>query len=147
MDILRSFITFVLDFASDPLPPSPKYNGYVAEETYRIIISTYSQYLFAVLGCIMVIWGGILLVYCGLTGVGPNLSPFPEFDFATKVDVSEGMPELLAGMGNAMGSEIEERIKGEMVYVGSVPADKGMNRVGMGTAPTLGTLRSGESYL
>ena len=99
------------------------------------------------LGCITVIWCGILLGYCGLTGVGPNLSLFPEFDFATKVDVSEGMPELLAGMGNATNSEIKERIKGEMVYVGSVLADKGMKRIGIGTAPTLGVLRSGESYL
>lgn len=97
----------------------------MARETYRIIISTYSQYLFAILGCITVIWCGILLVYCGLTGVGPDLSLFPEVDFATKVHVSEGMPKLLAGMKSGTSSEIKERIKGEIVYVGSVPADKG----------------------
>jgi hypothetical protein len=147
MDILRSFLTFMLHFASDPLPPTPQYHGFVAKDTYRIIISTYSQYIFAVLGCIIVLWCAVLLTYCGMNGVGPNLSLFPEFDFATKVDIPEGMPVLLAGMGNATSSEIQERIKGEMVYAGSVNVGNGQKRVGIGTNSNLGVLRHGESYL
>jgi hypothetical protein len=148
MDILRSFLTFMLHFASDPLPPAPLYHGYVAKETYRIIVSTYSQYVFAVLGCVTVVWCGVLLIYCGLSGVGPNLSLFPEFDFATKVDISEGMPDLLAGMGNATSAEIKERIKGEKLYSGCINIDNGLTRVGIGaTGSNLGGLRHGERYL
>jgi hypothetical protein len=148
-DLLRSLLAFTLHWVSDPVPETSHVTGYVADETFRIIISTWSRYLFCTLGIGTVCWSGAILIYCSIIGTAPNSSLFPEFDFAAKVNAGRlgGFPALLEGMGNTTSSEVKKRIKGQSVFVGSLSSNEGSTKVAVDTQPRLGWLKSGQLYL
>ena len=148
-DLLRSFLAFMLNFLSDPVPDTVQLRGYFAKQTYRIILSSYCRYLFVLLSVVTLIWCGVLLIYCWMAGPGPNLSLFPEFDFAAKVisDSLGGFRCLLSGQGNTTSAGIKRSINGQSMFIGSVPTEEGVNRVVIDTKPIFNGLNERGLYL
>jgi hypothetical protein len=148
-DLLSSVLAFSLQWVSGPIPDTARVNGWVAREAFRIIISTFSQYLFCALGLGTLCWCGTLLIYCSVIGIAANTSLFPEFDFAAKLKAGplDGFSSLLDGMGNTTSAGVKKRIKGELMFVGSLTSEEGVKKVAVDTRPRLGWLKPGQVYL
>ena len=73
-------------FADQPyVPDTLIVNGYLAKDVCRLVISNYSLYIFTILAIVAIIWCAGVIVYCWVFGaLAPNLSLFPEIDFASK---------------------------------------------------------------
>jgi len=76
--------------------------------------------------------------------VSPNISRYPEIDFAAKLTMDNSW---LARLGNSTNRAVGRQIQGKVLFVGAAETDKGVDRVVVGTVPTLKPLRFGQSYL
>ncbi len=83
------------------------------------------MYIFTILAIVAIIWCAGVIVYCWVFGaLAPNLSLFPEIDFASKSGAAgNGMDTMLRGLGNANSKNVENRIKGTTVYIGAARTD------------------------
>ena len=92
--------------------------AYFAKPIYRLIISNYSLYIFTILAYGTMIWCAAVLWHCWKQqGLSPNLSHFPEIDFATKY--ATNMPSILQRLGNAGTRDIENQITKKFIFVGA----------------------------
>lgn len=126
--------------------------GNFASAGYRLVVYPPCRTLFVCLSSVTLVWCLFGLLYCWLFGSpSPNNSRFPELDFAARVtaDTEGGGPVWLAGLGNATSLSVRKRIQGEVLYVGSLPSEKGLpvDRVVIGTKPGLEKLTPGQPYL
>jgi hypothetical protein len=135
----------------DIAPPGPvPINGYFASASNRLVVSLVSLAVFTGLSMVVMLWCLLGLMYCWIFGSpSPNSSRYPELNFAAKViaDHGHGGPSWLTGLGNTTNDNIKKRVGAKVLYVGSLPSDKGVDRVVMGTAPGLKALKSGQPYL
>jgi hypothetical protein len=100
-----------------PYPDNFRTTGYYTRSIYRILIADYSLYLFSGLAIGALVWCGIVLSYCWRQPRHvPNLSAFPELDFATKYVA--GSSYSLQGLGNAGTRETVNKITGK-IFVGA----------------------------
>jgi len=135
--IFRNILTIPLVYvnllqfgnASD-LPMDSLVSGYAAKSHYRVIISNYSLYTFTVLAIMAMCWSGCVLAYCwGLGNVEANMSHFAEMDFASKcvqgvlARKDLGIGEIFYGLGNTATTEVKERIKGKLLFLGAMKSD------------------------
>lgn len=116
----------------DPLPSDLEYmftTGHFGRALYRIVIAPATLYVFTVLSVCTLIWCACILSYCWFIGtVAPNMSEYPEFDFASKCAPNPGetnqenlLGALFDGLGNADNISIEKQIKGRLFFVGGAP--------------------------
>lgn len=141
----------IMDWAVEPEPtPGPMpITAYFALLDYRINVSPVSRVVFMCLCFATIVWCFLVIFYCWFFGSpSPNTSRYPEIDFTAKVMV-DGMTgsSWLSGLGNTTTRAVSKQIKGKVLFVGSMPTDKGVDRVAIGTVPELKTLRFGQSYL
>jgi hypothetical protein len=150
--ILRSVLAVaIVDWGTENPAPGPvPITGYFASAGYRVTVSPISRALFTGLSLATLVWCLVGLLFCWVFGSpSPNTSQFPELNFAAKVttDSGGGIPPWLAGLGNATNVTVRKRIQGKVLYVGSTPSDKGVDRVVIGTTPALKGLAFGRAYL
>lgn len=153
-DVFRNFLAIPLYYINvrripqifvadeiDSLPKNMTVEGYFAKDGYRIVFSFFSIVTFITLAAITLIWCGLVLLYCSIFGgLPPNLSEYPEVDFASK---SVGTDALLKGLGNAGTKDIILRFKGKRIVVGEAVDN---NRVVMATEGPVQSLRKGNKY-
>jgi hypothetical protein len=109
------------------LPSNMTVMGYTADDDFRIVFSLWAIVTFIVIVGLTLLFCFIALAYCWLWSarLAPNVSDFPEMDFASKtlsVSTDEGakseMTTVLGGLGNAQTCDVIERIGGEWIMVG-----------------------------
>ena len=142
----------IMDWAVEPEPiPGPMpITAYFALVGYRISVSPVSRAVFLCLCFVTLVWCSLGVFYCWFFGSpSPNTSRYPEIDFAAKVttDGIAGSSSWLLGLGNSTNTAVSRQVKGKVLFVGSLPTDKGVDRVAIGTVPELKALRFGQSYL
>ncbi len=96
-------------------------------------------------------------IYCLMaTYLAPNISEYPEIDFASKSirtavvnGTGNDMVDVLEGLGNANSSDIEEKVKGKRFFVRAAkPAGSDLERVVFTTNDDgLDFLNPGRRYL
>lgn len=143
----------------DLLPNQDLYvPGYLAKDVNLVLISDYSLYTFTVLALLSLLWCACVLVYCWVIGENtPNISQYPEFDFASKCKASSGMDEtgmaiVLEGLGNSNSTDIENRIQGTNIFVRAARPDYDElcnfeGRVVLATNGKLEKLKAKKKYL
>ena len=130
-DLLRNLLALPLYFvnvpftkasnlsASGQIPSANRVKGYLATDSFRLVISIYTLYTFTTLALITLSWCAIVWAFCWFRGGNtPNISLYPEIDFAAKIrnaDVS--MTEILNGLGNGNRLRVEKNIVGTRVFV------------------------------
>jgi len=128
-----------------------KTTGYYATAIYRILISTYSLYLFTSLAlCSLQSCGAVFIYFWLKGGLVPNQSQFAEVDFASKCQevLKDGQMSLvLRGLSNAESGEIIQRVKGKEVYVGAVSRGGGIDEIVLATNECVSRLQSRRRYL
>jgi hypothetical protein len=78
--------------------------GYFVKNVYRLTISPFSLYTFTILSTILLGWSAVALVYCWRIGnLSPNMTQYPELDFAAQCCTSPNSSECLE-----IGEEIRE---------------------------------------
>jgi len=95
------------------------------------------------------VWSAVVFLYCLISGgLPPNVSEYPEVDFASKIVSVSGQPEtgggletLLKGLGNAKTGDLIPRFRDQKLFVGE---DK--NRVVLVSDTKPGALISGHKY-
>lgn len=152
LQILRSVLAVaIVEWGTEKPTPGPvPITAYFASAGYRVAVSPVSRALFTCLSLATLVWCLVGLLFCWLFGSpSPNTSQFPELDFAAKVttDSGGGIPPWLAGLGNTTNMAVRKRIQGKVLYVGSMPSDKGLDRVVIATAPVMKGLTFGRPYL
>ena len=139
-------------------PEEMQVTGYLAKEIYRVVISEVSLYAFTCLSALALVWCGSVLVYCwGFGSLPPNMSQYPEINFASRCsscfdEDDTGMGGMLKGLGNATSADIEKRIKGKTVYVGATTPPGAMRSdvagmIVLATTGKLQDLRARKKYL
>ena len=122
--------------------------GYFASSVHRIVISKYSLYAFVALSLSAIIWCGAVLTYCWVYApLTPNVSAFPEINFAAKLD--DGMRVLLRGLGNANSRDVDKKLRGTTIRVGEIgrSEDERQTSAIILSTEKLDRLKSGRSYL
>ena len=104
--------------------------SYFAKDIYRVVISKYSLYTFSTLAVIALLWSGIALLFCwNFGGVSPNVSQYPEVDFASKCSAcpsesqESGTGVLLKKLRNANSEFIEDQIKENVIFIKEIEFD------------------------
>jgi len=127
--------------------------GYWAEPTYRVVIAPWSFYTFTALSGLTLLWSGGIFFWCATRPrLAPNMSLFPEIDFASKCVINDGgmqgseVGALLRGLGNASSREITKQILGRSLFVGAMPK-KGLARIVLTTEPCVDKLEAKKKYL
>jgi hypothetical protein len=132
-----------------PLPGPGPILGFFARNVSQLIVSPLSRLFFIILSLSTLTWCSGVLIFCFFKArPSPNLSHFPEMDFATKMitDGGSSMSDLLSNLGNATSQEVKKRVSGKNIYVGSLPSE-GIERVIISTTPVSKKLKYGELYL
>ena len=149
-----------LRLPSEPIPENLRNTittGYFGTILYRLVIRWYSLYTFTILGAIVIAWYSGIFIYCLMaTYLAPNISEYPEIDFASKSirtavvnGAGNDMADVLEGLGNANSSDIEEKVKGKRFFVRAAkPAGSDLERVVFTTNDDgLDFLNPGRRYL
>jgi len=102
--------------------------GYTANDDFRIVFSLWAIVTFIVIVGLTLLFCFIALVYCWRSGserLAPNVSDFPEIDFAstglsveTRQAAKSQMAVILDGLGNAQTCDVIKRIGEEWIMVG-----------------------------
>jgi hypothetical protein len=132
--------------------------GYLAKDVNLVVISDYSLYTFTVLALLALTWCACVLVYCWVIGDhAPNISQYPEIDFASKCKASSSMDEtgmaiVLRGLGNSNSTDVENRIQGTSIFVRAERPDYDEpcnleGRVVLATNDKLEKLKAKKKYL
>ena len=115
------------DVQIDLLPSNMTVMGYTANDDFRIVFSLWAIVTFIAIVGLTLLFCCIALLYCWCWSerLAPNVSDFPEIDFASKalsVSTEEGakseMTTILGGLGNAQTCDVIKRIGGEWIMVG-----------------------------
>ena len=105
----------------------------------------------------MIIWYSGIFVYCLMASyLAPNISEYPEIEFASKLvrtrvvnGMEDDMAGVLEGLGNAHSGDIEDKVKGKRLFVRAAkPTDSDLERVVVTTNDDgLDFLNGGRRYL
>lgn len=139
----------------DLLPSNMSVMGYTASASYRIAFSRFAIATFTTIVGVTLVFCVTALFYCLLCkSLVPNISDFPEIDFAAKAlsgtnDVEDGdMNLILERLGNARTTDIGERLKGKSMLVGAEDKRVVMRTVmkNSGRPETIQRLQKGPKY-
>jgi len=131
------------------LPANMSVTGYFAKDAYRIVYSLWSIVTFIVLACFTLVWSALVFLYCLISGgLPPNVSDYPEVDFASKIvshsrqpETTGGLETLLKGLGNAKTGDLILRFRDKKIFIG-----EDANRVVLVSDTKRRALISGHKY-
>jgi hypothetical protein len=145
---LYTFNLGALTLNNTDLELPEKFNSteYYTKRIFRVLISNYSLYIFTAFALSTLIWCCAIFWYCwSRRSLAPNVSCFPEVDFATKYAV--GTPYLFQGLGNACSRDIEH-IVGRQIFVGATKdRDKYSAHIVLSVDRDMDSLVAGKKYL
>lgn len=148
LNILRGILAYSL-IVNSVSRPSGSGTGHAALPVYRLSVNPLTRELFIVFCIAVLTWCTVVLAVCFFKDHhGPNISFFPELDFAAKtISVSSGgAPVELVGLGNGTSKDFKKRIQGKVLFVGA-SGSQGSSRAVIGTNPDLRELNVGVKYM